>query len=706
MAEEGSSSPLSSVLSSPPASPPRSVSGDWDAILVQKIDTAAQVTLEEIAAEKSTVEEPAVEEPAVEEPAVEEPAVEEPAVEEPAVEEPAVEVPAVEEPAVEEPAIEEQTVEEPTVEEPTVEEPTVEEPTVEEPTVEEPATKKTATKRSATKRSAAKRSATKRSAAKKPAAKKPAVEQGYVKEPEVQGPEEPEGEPATPLAAPSACPENKTEFRPSDQLEAQQPEEKGSTSWAAINLPPPKLRSVNKPEVPTREEEPIAPSAAPSSVPKKRKSLPEAVSSKEGVADSRNILKPKLTRGACTPCRENKLKCLKEKPICSRCSGSGTHCVYAFEQPRKGVSAAARSVSFKAEAVPADVGEPKALSPQDAHADSAVQDLEVEKEIATPAIKAATVADSSINGQGFKGPKNEDPSTVTKRARKRASGQTPEEAVLKTDAWSSKATRHSGSSDEQLGTELGKRKASDQDKSSTTKRPRHAGDAPKKTNLDRKWEAPFVYTDEKSPLTNADLRAILLLPRAWDVLTPDERKDILAKFPDDSHILDPGTEIARPDLVSLRNNDHFRYDCARYLENIERGRHDEQWLQEAWVAHEKHKRGDYDDFLIKEFENDWATKIPAELLQKTSRKNETLAADAVAVSENKAIAKEQHKALPGRIKSASVIQEVPPADTASVVMAETNTNHIADYHPNGLEESNTNGARYTELRFEVPHEVD
>ncbi|KAK3491553.1 Asx homology domain-containing protein [Neurospora crassa] len=661
MAEEGSSSPLSSALSSPPASPPRSVSGDWDAIHAQEIDTAAQVTLEEIAAEKSTVEEPAVEVPAVE-------------------------VPAVEVPAVEVPAVEEQTVEE---------------PTVEELVVKKPATKKTATKRSATKRSAAKKSA----------AKKPAVEQGYVKEPEVQGPEEPEEEPeeepATPLAAPSACPENKTEFRPSDQLEAQQPEEKGSTSWAAINLPPPKLRSVNKPEVPTREEEPTAPSAAPSSVPKKRKSLPEAVSSEEGVADSRNILKPKLTRGACTPCRENKLKCLKEKPICSRCSGSGTHCVYAFEQPRTGVSAAARSVSSKAEAVPADVGEPKALSPQDAHADSAVQDLEVEKEIATPAIKAATVADSSINGQGFKGPKNEDSSTVTKRARKRASGQTPEEAVLNNDAWSSKVTRHSGSSDEQLGTELGKRKASDQDKSSTAKRPRHAGEAPKKTNLDRKWGAPFVYTDEKSPLTNADLRAILLLPRAWDVLTPDERKDILAKFPDDSHILDPGTEIARPDLVSLRNNDHFRYDCARYLENIARGRHDEQWLQEAWVAHEKHKRGDYDDFLIKEFENDWATKIPAELLQKTSRKNETLVTDAtVAVSENKAIAKEQHKDLPGRIKSAAVIQEVPPADTASVVMAETNTNHIADYHPNGHEDSNTNGARYTELRFEVPHEVD
>jgi len=29
----------------------------------------------------------------------------------------------------------------------------------------------------------------------------------------------------------------------------------------------------------------------------------------------------------------------------------------------------------------------------------------------------------------------------------------------------------------------------------------------RKSAKDKKWEAPFVYTDEKSPLTNADLRA-------------------------------------------------------------------------------------------------------------------------------------------------------------------------------------------------------
>lgn len=213
----------------------------------------------------------------------------------------------------------------------------------------------------------------------------------------------------------------------------------------------------------------------------------------------------------------------------------------------------------------------------------------------------------------------------------------------------------------------------------------------------------------------------MLLPQAWDVLTPEERKDILAKFPDDGHILNAGTEDARPDLVSLRNNDHFRYDCARYLENIERGRHDEHWLQEAWVAHEKHKRGDYDDFLRKEFENDWATKIPEGLLQKTNRKNETFGRDpAETTSGDNAMANGQHKgkvhvrpwqecpdtdcipALSGRAKGASAVQDVSPVNSASVdaIQANGTSIHIAG------STSNPNGAQYTALRFEIPQEAD
>ena len=60
----------------------------------------------------------------------------------------------------------------------------------------------------------------------------------------------------------------------------------------------------------------------------------------------------------------------------------------------------------------------------------------------------------------------------------------------------------------------------------------------------------------------------------------------------------------------LSNDDDFRHDCARYTENIELGRHDEDWLYQAWTAHEKHKRGDFDGFVRKQVEEEWDVKIP------------------------------------------------------------------------------------------------
>jgi hypothetical protein len=87
---------------------------------------------------------------------------------------------------------------------------------------------------------------------------------------------------------------------------------------------------------------------------------------------------------------------------------------------------------------------------------------------------------------------------------------------------------------------------------------------------------------------------------------------VLAKFPDETHISDAGTPNARPNLMSLRNDDNFRHDCARYCENIELGRHDEEWLSQAWVAHEKHKRGGFDGFLRDQFQEEWDTELPDE----------------------------------------------------------------------------------------------
>ncbi|KAK3327565.1 Asx homology domain-containing protein [Cercophora scortea] len=130
----------------------------------------------------------------------------------------------------------------------------------------------------------------------------------------------------------------------------------------------------------------------------------------------------------------------------------------------------------------------------------------------------------------------------------------------------------------------------------------------------KKWEAPYVFTDTRSPLAYANLREMLLLPEAWDLLTPEEKADILSKFPDDRHILNAGTPESCPNRESLRNDDNFRHDCARYCENIAQGRHDEEWLEQAWVAHQRHVRGDFDEHLQKRFEEDWGVKPPSEQL--------------------------------------------------------------------------------------------
>jgi len=101
---------------------------------------------------------------------------------------------------------------------------------------------------------------------------------------------------------------------------------------------------------------------------------------------------------------------------------------------------------------------------------------------------------------------------------------------------------------------------------------------------------------------------MLMLPGAWSVLTEDEQKGILALFPDESCILDAGSADARPNLYLLGNNVNFRSDCIRYTENISYGRHEDEWLHQAWVAHEKHRHGHFDQYLAEEFEDEWGVK--------------------------------------------------------------------------------------------------
>lgn len=103
---------------------------------------------------------------------------------------------------------------------------------------------------------------------------------------------------------------------------------------------------------------------------------------------------------------------------------------------------------------------------------------------------------------------------------------------------------------------------------------------------------------------------------AWDSLDADEKAEILALFPDQSQILSPGTETARPDVSALRNDDTFRHDCATYTEHVAQGRFDPEWLACAWTAYERRKMGDFDEHLNNKFEEDWQVDLPEDFRPK------------------------------------------------------------------------------------------
>ncbi|KAL7925590.1 Asx homology domain-containing protein [Trichoderma austrokoningii] len=156
------------------------------------------------------------------------------------------------------------------------------------------------------------------------------------------------------------------------------------------------------------------------------------------------------------------------------------------------------------------------------------------------------------------------------------------------------------------------------------KKPAVAKKAAKKT----KWDAERLLKDPRSPLATANLRSILCNPLTWTALDQDDKTEILSLFPDKDHILDAGTEDARPDFASLMNDDSFRYDCAAYTDNIAQGRHDPEWLASAWSAHERRKAGDFDKYLIDKLEEEWGVKIPEEMkFRRTPPMTEAAAVD-------------------------------------------------------------------------------
>ncbi|KAI0969715.1 Asx homology domain-containing protein [Xylaria arbuscula] len=129
-----------------------------------------------------------------------------------------------------------------------------------------------------------------------------------------------------------------------------------------------------------------------------------------------------------------------------------------------------------------------------------------------------------------------------------------------------------------------------------------------------KWDNPDeMLTNPNSPLVKAKLRELLCSPMAWDVLSPEEREQVLSKFPDDTMILDSGTVDARPDIGALLNSNNFRNDVTRYQEGLGKGYHDPEWIQQAQAAHRSREAGLYDDYMAADFQEKWDMPMPQKL---------------------------------------------------------------------------------------------
>ncbi|EEY13990.1 conserved hypothetical protein [Verticillium alfalfae VaMs.102] len=146
----------------------------------------------------------------------------------------------------------------------------------------------------------------------------------------------------------------------------------------------------------------------------------------------------------------------------------------------------------------------------------------------------------------------------------------------------------------------------------------------KKPKITRRknWSADDLLTNAKSPLVNGDIRAMLSAPAAWEILTADERAEIIMLLPAGTPMLDAGTPEARPDMASLASDDSFRHDCAMYAENLGDGKHDPQWLEEAWSAHDERAAGEYEEYLEHHFEEEWGVKLPDEMKKSLSVRRE------------------------------------------------------------------------------------
>lgn len=99
-------------------------------------------------------------------------------------------------------------------------------------------------------------------------------------------------------------------------------------------------------------------------------------------------------------------------------------------------------------------------------------------------------------------------------------------------------------------------------------------------------------------------KRLLANPSTWEQMTEDELKHIDTLFPD--HV--PREENGSISLNWLRYNNDWRHGICQWQTDLEAGRLDPEWQQEAAIAMEERAAGKFDKFKEEEFEEFWGQK--------------------------------------------------------------------------------------------------
>ncbi|KAK6211893.1 hypothetical protein LQW54_005594 [Pestalotiopsis sp. IQ-011] len=97
-----------------------------------------------------------------------------------------------------------------------------------------------------------------------------------------------------------------------------------------------------------------------------------------------------------------------------------------------------------------------------------------------------------------------------------------------------------------------------------------------------------LLVDEKSALAHANLRAMILDPEVWKLLTPEQAALVRKYLPNTSSSSSSQNSNGDGDvgevLAALASNDHLRHDIAQYQKELSDGQHDPEWIRQAREA--------------------------------------------------------------------------------------------------------------------------